>query len=64
MILVLVDTESFEAGAFVRAAIVGVSTSQDIVDTAFDLPAIARAAYRSLRAIPVAAAVGALEPFA
>lgn len=65
--LVVVDAETFEAGAIVRAAVVGVAAGQNVVDTTLNLTANAGATDRALRALPIGAtftAVGAGVSFA
>jgi hypothetical protein len=59
VLLVLVDTEPFEATAPLGAPVVRVETDEDIVDAALDLAAGSGAADRALGALPVGAALRA-----
>jgi hypothetical protein len=59
-LLVLVDADALEAAASLRATAVRIEADQDVVDAALDLAAGAGAADGSLRAIAVAATLGAV----
>lgn len=57
VVLVFVDAQALEAGAFIRTAVVRIAARQNVVDAALDLAAISCAADRPLRTFVVAAAL-------